>query len=70
MLAVFSCYWIYEFIGLGRKLNRSGISFGYIFLLFPVKIPVGYAHRRWENLDPQLFQRQPCLSRYGTVPRT
>ena len=53
MLAVFSGYWVYEFSGLGRKLNRSGISFGYIFLLFPVEIPLGYAHRSWGNPDPQ-----------------
>ena len=53
MSAVFSGYWVYEFSGLGRKLNRSGISFGYIFLLFPVKIPLGYAHRSWGNPDPQ-----------------
>ena len=53
MLAVFSGYCVYEFSGLGRKLNRSGISFGYIFLLFRVKIPVGYGHRSWANPDTQ-----------------
>ena len=49
MLANFSGYWVCEFSGLGRKLNRSGFSFGYIFVLFPVKIPLGYAHKSWGN---------------------
>ena len=43
---------MYVFSGLGRKLNRSGISLGYIFLLFPVKIPWVMLTEAGEILTP------------------
>ena len=50
----FSRCWMYEISR--QRIEQLGISFGFIFLFFPIKVAGDYAHTSWEKsqLHPAL----------------